>query len=113
MLPVGRVSAAAQQAKAPFHNLDVSLGQYELSTTVQHQAPSLQVCSLLQLLQKLILSCLTMCLRLIADTTTADKTTASCGTPIDSVMSLRRVYQHTSELAFCMQCPLSPSRFSA
>lgn len=43
VLPIGRVSAAAQQAKAPFHNLDVSLGQYELSTAVLHQAPSLQV----------------------------------------------------------------------
>ena len=40
---IGRISAAAQQAKAPFHNLDVSPGQYELSTAAPYEAPSLQV----------------------------------------------------------------------
>ena len=43
VLPLGRVSPAAQQAKAPFHNLDVTPGQCELSTATAHYAPSLQV----------------------------------------------------------------------
>ncbi len=82
VLPIGRVSAAAQQAKAPFHNLDVSPGQYELSTAESHQAPYLQVSSLLQL------STLLICV-------------ACLFTP------LSRVYQHISNLVSCMQRPMS------
>ncbi len=43
VLPLGRVSPAALQAKAPFPNLNVTPGQYELSTATAHHAPSLQV----------------------------------------------------------------------
>ena len=41
--PIGRISPAAQQAKAPFHGLSVTPGQHELSTAMTHQAPLLQV----------------------------------------------------------------------
>ena len=39
---MGRLGPAAQQARAPFQDIEVAAGQYELTALMTHQPPSLQ-----------------------------------------------------------------------